>query len=98
MRMVTELCHAENRRMGSDNRIASLSDDRWVAGPREVWCSAKMAGERCGILSSGHRAVAIVATAHGTHVRFSHEVPAVWCMPMAGACRFDADSAGSNHD
>lgn len=98
MRMVTELCHAEDRRMGSDNRIASLSDDRWVAGPHEVWCSATMAGERHGILSSGHRAVAMDATAHGIDVRFSHEVPAVWYMPMAGAGRFDADSAGSNHD
>ena len=84
--------------MGSGNRIALLSDDRWVASPHEVWCSAKMAGERHGILSSGHRAVAIVATAHGTDVQFSHEVPAVWCMPMAGARRFNADSAGSNHD
>ena len=98
MGMVTELCHAEERRMGSDNRIASLSDDRWVARPHEEWCSAKRAGERHGILSSGHRAVAIVATAHGTDVRSSHEVPAVWCMPMPGFGRFDADSAGSNHD
>lgn len=84
--------------MGSDNRIASLSDNRWVAGPHEVWCSAKMARERHGILCSGHRAVAIVAAAHGTDVWSSHEVSAVWSMPMAGAGRFDADSAGLNHD
>ena len=81
MKMATELCHEEDRRVGSDNPIASLSDDRWVAGPYEAMCSTKMARERHGILSLGHRAVAIVATSHGTDVPLARQVP------LPGACR-----------
>lgn len=57
-----------------------------------------MAGERHGILSLGRRAVAIVATSPVTDVPLAHLITGAWCMPKAGAGRFDADFVGSNRD